>query len=86
MGCRETTGARPRDGRRDELAALALEDHDGDPGATGAILAAYGLIVALAIKPPLLGWIGFAIASTVVVDASCSGDSSVAVSQQGRRS
>jgi hypothetical protein len=35
--------------------------------ATGAVLAAYGLIVALAIKPPLLGWIGFAIASTVVL-------------------
>jgi hypothetical protein len=54
--------------------------------ATGAVLAAYGLIVALAIKPPLLGWIGFAIASTVVLDASCSGGSSAALSQQGRRS
>src|SRR5215210_7361356 len=27
----------------------------------------YGLVIALAVKPPLLGWIGFAIAATVVL-------------------
>jgi hypothetical protein len=34
---------------------------------TGAVLLAYGLVVALAIKPPPLGWVGFAIASAVVL-------------------
>jgi len=33
----------------------------------GAVLAAYGLVVALAVKPPPLGWVGFAIASGVVL-------------------
>ena len=35
--------------------------------ATGAVLVAYGLVVAFAIKPPPLGWIGFAIVSAVVL-------------------
>jgi hypothetical protein len=34
---------------------------------TGAVLVAYGLLVALVIEPPLLGWIGFTIVSTVVL-------------------
>jgi hypothetical protein len=34
---------------------------------TGAALAAYGLIVAFAVKPPPLGWVGFAIVATVVL-------------------
>jgi hypothetical protein len=34
---------------------------------TGAVLVAYGLVVALAIKPPPLGWVGFAIVSAVVL-------------------
>jgi hypothetical protein len=33
----------------------------------GAVLVAYGFIVAFVIKPPLLGWIGFAIVSTVIL-------------------
>ena len=32
-----------------------------------AVLVAYGLIVGFVIKPPLLGWIGFAIVSMVVL-------------------
>jgi hypothetical protein len=35
--------------------------------AAGMVLLAYGLVIALAVKPPLLGWIGFAIAATVVL-------------------
>jgi hypothetical protein len=34
---------------------------------TGAVLVAYGFLVALVIKPPPLGWIGFAIVSTVIL-------------------
>jgi hypothetical protein len=34
---------------------------------TGAVLVAYGLLVGLLIEPPLLGWIGFAIVSTVIL-------------------
>jgi hypothetical protein len=34
---------------------------------TGAVLVAYGLVVALAIKPPPLGWVGFAIVSAIVL-------------------
>ncbi|HEY7149426.1 MAG TPA: hypothetical protein VH420_08270 [Gaiellaceae bacterium] len=34
---------------------------------TGAVVVAYGLLVALVIEPPLLGWIGFAIVSTVIL-------------------
>jgi hypothetical protein len=33
----------------------------------GAVLAAYGLVIAFAIKPPPLGWVGFAIVATVVL-------------------
>jgi hypothetical protein len=33
----------------------------------GAILVAYGLLVAFVIKPPPLGWVGFAIVSAVVL-------------------
>jgi hypothetical protein len=33
----------------------------------GAVLVAYGLVVALAIKPPPLGWVGFAIVAAVVL-------------------
>ena len=35
--------------------------------ATAAALVAYGLIVGFVIKPPLLGWVGFAIVSAVVL-------------------
>ena len=35
--------------------------------ATGGVLVAYGLLVAIVIEPPLLGWIGFAIVSTVIL-------------------
>jgi hypothetical protein len=34
---------------------------------TGAALVVYGLIVAFVVKPPLLGWLGFAIVSTVAL-------------------
>jgi hypothetical protein len=34
---------------------------------TGAVLVAYGLVVAFAIKPPPLGWVGFAIVVAVVL-------------------
>lgn len=34
---------------------------------TGASLVAYGSLVALVIKPPPLGWIGFAILSTIIL-------------------
>ena len=34
---------------------------------TGAVLVVYGLLVELLIKPPPLGWIGFAIFSTVIL-------------------
>jgi hypothetical protein len=34
---------------------------------TGVALVAYGLVVAFAIKPPPLGWVGFAIVSAVVL-------------------
>jgi len=34
---------------------------------TGAALVAYGLLVAFLLRPPLLGWIGFAIVSAVVL-------------------
>jgi hypothetical protein len=34
---------------------------------TCAVLVAYGLVVAFAIKPPPLGWVGFAIVATVVL-------------------
>jgi hypothetical protein len=34
---------------------------------TGAVLAAYGLVVAFVIEPPRLGWVGFAIVSAVVL-------------------
>jgi hypothetical protein len=33
----------------------------------GAVLAVYGLVVAFMIKPPPLGWVGFAIVSAVVL-------------------
>ena len=33
----------------------------------GAVLVAYGFVVAFVIKPPLLGWIGFAIVSMVIL-------------------
>jgi hypothetical protein len=33
----------------------------------GVVLVAYGLIVAFAIKPPTLGWVGFAIVSALVL-------------------
>jgi hypothetical protein len=33
----------------------------------GAILVAYGLVIAFAVKPPPLGWVGFAIVATVVL-------------------
>jgi hypothetical protein len=33
----------------------------------GAVLAAYGLVIAFAIKPPPLGWVGFAIVASVVL-------------------
>lgn len=33
----------------------------------GAILTLYGLVIGLVIKPPALGWVGFAIMSTVVL-------------------
>jgi GABA permease len=36
----------------------------------GAVLILYGLIVGFIIKPPALGWIGFAIVSTVVLSFS----------------
>jgi hypothetical protein len=32
----------------------------------GAVLVAYGLVVAFAVEPPALGWVGFAIVVTVV--------------------
>jgi hypothetical protein len=34
---------------------------------TGAVLVAYGLVIGFVIKPPPLGWIGFAIVSTVIL-------------------
>ena len=34
---------------------------------TVAVLVAYGFLVAFVIKPPPLGWIGFAIMSTVIL-------------------
>jgi hypothetical protein len=34
---------------------------------TGAVLVAYGILVALLIKPPPLGWLGFAIVSVVIL-------------------
>ena len=34
---------------------------------TGAVLVFYGLVVGFVIKPPPLGWIGFAIVSTVIL-------------------
>jgi hypothetical protein len=34
---------------------------------TGAVLVVYGLVVGFVIKPPPLGWIGFAIVSTVIL-------------------
>jgi hypothetical protein len=34
---------------------------------TGLVLVAYGLLIAFAIKPPPLGWVGFAIVSAVVL-------------------
>lgn len=34
---------------------------------TGAVLVAYGLLVELFLEPPLLGWIGFAVMSMVVL-------------------
>jgi hypothetical protein len=34
---------------------------------TGAVLVAYGLLVAFLLRPPLLGWIGFAVMSIVVL-------------------
>jgi hypothetical protein len=34
---------------------------------TGAVLAAYGFLVAFVLRPPLLGWIGLGIVSTVVL-------------------
>jgi GABA permease len=36
----------------------------------GAILILYGLVVGFVIKPPALGWVGFAILSTVVLSLS----------------
>lgn len=36
----------------------------------GAILILYGLIVGFVLKPPALGWVGFAIMSTVVLSLS----------------
>lgn len=33
----------------------------------GAVLVVYGLVVAFVIKPPPLGWIGFALVSTVIL-------------------
>jgi hypothetical protein len=36
----------------------------------GAVLIFYGLIVGFMIKPPALGWVGFAIMSTVVLSLS----------------
>jgi hypothetical protein len=36
----------------------------------GAILILYGLVVGFVIKPPALGWVGFAIMSTVVLSLS----------------
>jgi hypothetical protein len=38
--------------------------------AIGALLVAYGLVIAFAIKPPPLGWVGFAIVATVVLGLS----------------
>jgi hypothetical protein len=40
---------------------------------TAAVLVAYGLIVAFVIKPPLLGWIGFAIVSMVALGLAAVG-------------
>ena len=40
---------------------------------TAAVLVAYGLIVAFVIKPPLLGWIGFAIVSMVALGLAALG-------------
>jgi hypothetical protein len=34
---------------------------------TGAVLVAYGFLVAFVIKPPPLGWIGFAIVSVIIL-------------------
>jgi hypothetical protein len=39
----------------------------------GAILILYGLVVGFTIKPPALGWVGFAIMSTVVLSLSALG-------------
>jgi hypothetical protein len=36
----------------------------------GAVLILYGLVVGFIIKPPMLGWLGFAIMSTVVLSLS----------------
>jgi Zn-dependent membrane protease YugP len=36
----------------------------------GAVLIFYGLIVGFIIRPPALGWVGFAILSTVVLSLS----------------
>ena len=40
---------------------------------TAAVLVAYGLIVAFVIKPPLLGWIGFATVSMVALGLTALG-------------
>jgi len=37
---------------------------------TGAVLILYGLVVGFFIRPPALGWVGFAIVSTVVLSLS----------------
>jgi hypothetical protein len=58
---------RPSPARSNGLGRWPLKTSAVVVTSVGAILIVYGLIVGFIIKPPALGWVGFAIMSTVVL-------------------
>ncbi len=58
---------RPSPARSNGLSRWPLKTSAVVVTSAGAILILYGLIVGFIIKPPALGWVGFAIMSTVVL-------------------
>jgi hypothetical protein len=62
--------ARPFPARSSGLGRRPLKTSVLIVTSVGAVLIFYGLIVGIIIKPPALGWVGFAIMSTVVLSLS----------------
>jgi hypothetical protein len=62
--------ARPSPARSNGLGRWPLKTSVLIVTSAGAILILYGLVVSFVIAPPALGWIGFAIMSTVVLSLS----------------